>query len=304
MHEGGFLMADNKLPRLTDSMIDDIAFAMEDQEMDSAFSIKRTVVVNRSDEGEGDDELLVDLPNWTSRDGFSLMREYSESCPDAKVRKLLAKELDSHQKGVFRRFKDCLAQYPELLSQWYAFKQFRMARIIRQWYGSLGGEIGKAPELFDFDLAKSHAQLLSSITIEQGYGSFEKRIRKHVSSNCQGFAACFSSMERQGSLIAVDTENELAGFLNYSLLSDSDAIVYCFYVEPSKRRQGLFSLLVEHLTLYLGASVTIHLCLPESLKAIGSKYAALEGSSTSTIISFKAQDSGDNDELEAGSYYL
>ncbi|HPK64195.1 MAG TPA: GNAT family N-acetyltransferase, partial [Sphaerochaeta sp.] len=100
-----------RFPPLTEFLIDQIAFAMEDQNTESLLDLKQGAVITddeRSflDEDEREDpHRFIELPEWTSADGFRLMEEYAEGVRNDAIRERLFFALN-RGKGVFRAFKD------------------------------------------------------------------------------------------------------------------------------------------------------------------------------------------------------
>jgi len=140
---------------LSESLIADILFFMEDQKGSfSVDTLKGTVVSQeeRQDSGINEDELsrYIELPEWNSTDGFNLMERFSSYYRDPLIRNELKAAL-AHGRGVFRYFKDTLGLYPDAEKLWYAFKEKEMKRDILEWYNALREEwglekIGMEPE--------------------------------------------------------------------------------------------------------------------------------------------------------------
>lgn len=80
----------------------------------------------------------VRIPEKNARDGFSVMKEFTENLNDLRLKKKLQCILDG--KGAFRRFKDALKPYPKLSRLWYGFNADANTAIITQWLRSLGIE--------------------------------------------------------------------------------------------------------------------------------------------------------------------
>jgi GNAT superfamily N-acetyltransferase len=120
--------------KLPDSLIDDIIFAMENQGEEYLFDTLESLIV--PGKLENDDERYVSLPEWGPPDGYRLMEEFAASCRNAEVKRKLLAALD-RGRGVFRAFKECLAEFPETEQRWYAFKEREMRRAVREWYGDL-----------------------------------------------------------------------------------------------------------------------------------------------------------------------
>jgi len=139
---------------LTEALIDDILFAMEDQEGCFLVDTVEGVVAGgpegvnffdgETDDDEGEDcERYIDLPEWDSADGFRLMERFAAGFRNPVVSKELSSAL-GRGKGVFRAFKDVLGRYPEAEKLWYSLKEKEMKREIWRWYNGLREEWGLA----------------------------------------------------------------------------------------------------------------------------------------------------------------
>jgi ribosomal protein S18 acetylase RimI-like enzyme len=137
---------------LTEALIDDILFAMEDQEGCFLLDTVEGVVAGGPDgmnffDGETDDddgedgERYIDLPEWDSADGFRLMERFAAGFRNPVISKELSSAL-GRGKGVFRAFKDVLGRYPEAEKLWYSLKEKEMKREIWRWYNGLREEWG------------------------------------------------------------------------------------------------------------------------------------------------------------------
>jgi ribosomal protein S18 acetylase RimI-like enzyme len=155
---------------LTEALIDEILFFMEDQNSDFLLDTQEGVVLNTDDEEfeEDDDDRYISLPDWGPSDGFRLMEHFTTGLRNALVREELSAALD-RGRGVFRAFKDTLSQYPEAEKLWFSYKDREMKREVISWYNSLreswGLElIGEEPEdivglvLEDFRFRQGTAQ--------------------------------------------------------------------------------------------------------------------------------------------------
>jgi GNAT superfamily N-acetyltransferase len=138
---------------LTEAVIDEILFFMEDQSGDFMLDTQEGIVLSTDDEefdNEADDDRYVSLPDWSPSDGFRLMERFAAGLRNALVREELSAALD-RGRGVFRAFKDTLAQYPEAEKLWFSYKDREMKHEVISWYNSLreswGLElIGEEPE--------------------------------------------------------------------------------------------------------------------------------------------------------------
>jgi len=146
---------------LTEALIDEILFSMEDQNGEFLLDTVESTVVGGV---EGLDEFLknndgesssryISLPDWDSASGFRLMERFAAGFRNPLVREELSTAL-GRGRGVFRAFKDTLGRYPEAEKYWFSFKEKEMRREILRWYNGLREEwgleqIGEEPEETD-----------------------------------------------------------------------------------------------------------------------------------------------------------
>ena len=120
---------------LTDSLADDILFAMEDQQNALAVDAAGGSVV--SAESVSIDEVnFYALPEWSSGDGYSVLQEFTNNLHAPLARDELKRVLTGGR-GVFRKFKDVIKSYPEVERKWHFFKNARMRKRLNEWYGAL-----------------------------------------------------------------------------------------------------------------------------------------------------------------------
>ncbi|MDR1468960.1 MAG: UPF0158 family protein [Spirochaetaceae bacterium] len=145
---------------LTNEVIDNIVFWMEDQNGCFVINVQTGDVLNIDDEQEDGfaDEIAdniaegdyVDLPAWEPTDGFGLMENFTASLKNPPAQKKLAAALN-RGRGVFRAFKDAIAEFPEVEKMWFAYKEKELEKTVRTWYAGLCEErgiqkIGEEPE--------------------------------------------------------------------------------------------------------------------------------------------------------------
>jgi GNAT superfamily N-acetyltransferase len=139
---------------LTEALIDDILFSMEDQENEFYLDTFKGVVTggeNFEDEDfdpesepDPDSDMegrYISLPEWDSSDGFRLMERFAASCKNPLIREELSFALN-RGRGVFRAFKDALTRRPEAEKLWFAYKDREMKYEIIRWYNALREEWG------------------------------------------------------------------------------------------------------------------------------------------------------------------
>jgi hypothetical protein len=122
--------------------LDDIATALADQanyEHQWLINPETGEVVFWTEETGIDGQTPVDLddldlvgidplPPWV---WYQDMADFADIITDERAGRKLARAIQG--KGAFRRFKDELQDYPDLLSAWYAFRDVRAERRAVQW---------------------------------------------------------------------------------------------------------------------------------------------------------------------------
>ncbi|AEF80895.1 GNAT family N-acetyltransferase [Leadbettera azotonutricia] len=130
---------------LTEALMDDILFSMEDQDGDFHIDTKEGVVAEGDDDPpeEGDDEegRYISLPEWDSSSGFRLMERFAAGFRNPLIRDELTSALN-RGRGVFRAFKNTLSQHPEAEKMWFLYKEREMKQEIISWYNALREEWG------------------------------------------------------------------------------------------------------------------------------------------------------------------
>jgi GNAT superfamily N-acetyltransferase len=118
---------------LSEKAVEQIVFAMEDQEQASVVDLESgDVLPAEGHAGEG----YATPPVWSSREGFKLMEEFLASVRQPSARRELAGAL-ARGRGVFKAFKAALAEHEELERAFRDFKVRAMRRNISCWYDDL-----------------------------------------------------------------------------------------------------------------------------------------------------------------------
>ena len=133
---------------LTEALIDEILFSMEDQAGEFYVDTVNGVIVGGIDDldfleygRDKNNDRYIDLPDWDSASGYKLMERFATGFKNPLVREELNSALN-RGKGVFRAFKDTLGKYPEAEKLWFSFKEKEMKRAIFRWYNGLREEWG------------------------------------------------------------------------------------------------------------------------------------------------------------------
>lgn len=114
---------------LTPQLLDDILYAMENQEHPRVLDLISGKVVEFSEELEA---RMLPLPEWTSLDGFQTMRAFTAALRHPEVKAELTAILDAGV-GVFKAFKAALKPFASLTRRWLAFKRQTMERRVESW---------------------------------------------------------------------------------------------------------------------------------------------------------------------------
>ena len=122
--------------KLSDSLMDEILFAMENQTQEFCVDAEKNSVRPVEEAGVIDEENFYELPSWNSSDGFSLREDFVNKLHSPFARADLKRVL-AGGRGVFRNFKKVLKEYPEVEKQWIFFKNKAMSLCITKWYNSL-----------------------------------------------------------------------------------------------------------------------------------------------------------------------
>jgi len=172
--------------------MDEILFYMENQDGDFVIDTQEGHIVDifNSDYDEeadfNDNERFIPLPEWNSVEGFRLMEKFAAILKNPVIRQELSVALNRN-KGVFRAFRDVIAQYPETEKIWFNFKEKEMKREITAWYNMLREEWGLKP-------VGGEPEDNTSVVLEDFYF---KEGKKDYSFNVEtadgGFAGCIEA---------------------------------------------------------------------------------------------------------------
>ena len=234
-----------RLPRFNDQMLSEIIFGMENQDVDYMLDIGAGCLYSEEVSGERPSsvENLVELPPWTSADGYQLMVSFTNSCQDPQLRQRLADELNSKERGVFRRFRNVLSENPDALKQWYDFKDRRMKSHIKTWYRTRFSDVADDIPEEEGDL--SEGALLSDfevIHLDSPDDYCKALLDSHVADDPvkRKITDCFKSKEA----FEVISGGKACGALVYERVGDR-AVIILYYVEEQDRENGLFALMFD-----------------------------------------------------------
>lgn len=121
---------------LNPEIVDQVIFAMENQETPFRFDSETRTVVDEFPDSSEETERFIEIPGWSSADGFQLMERFVATLRNPLVREKLRAALGGG-KGVFRNFKNTLKEHGEVERLWFAFKDREMRAKVVDWYNDL-----------------------------------------------------------------------------------------------------------------------------------------------------------------------
>ena len=267
-------MEKSKIPRynevmhfeLSSMLIDEVIFFMEDQDGDFVLDTVEGIVLSTDDEEfdhDAETGRYISLPDWGPSDGFRLMERFAAGLRNALVREELSAALN-RGRGVFRAFKDTLAQYPEIEKLWFDYKDREMKREVISWYNALREQWG-------LELIGEEPEDISSLALEDFYfreGTIQDRVQAETlhcvcrEKSTGGQGNVFSGMDEwifpgDISIIAETAEGDFAGYItaiksgiatfNGDATGDTSLRICTVEVEPEYRGLGLGKTLITRL---------------------------------------------------------
>ena len=121
---------------LTESLINDVQNALENQISTFGIDAQSNSLIELNENVKVDNELIFELPEWTSEDGFELREEFVKTLHAPIAHEELLSILHSGR-GVFRNFRNALKKYPEVEKRWHIYKNNVMKTYINDWYNEL-----------------------------------------------------------------------------------------------------------------------------------------------------------------------
>jgi len=267
---------------MTAALLDQVLFAMEDQDNFSVLNLATRQVEACADENACGEDNILPLPSWSSTDGFRMMREFSESLHNPVVQAELRLVLDSGQ-GVFRRFKQVLKPRDLLYRQWLRFKRKFMEERVRQWIEQWPEVVFEDPSDPAFG-AETSGLLAADFTFREGLASEVLRLEDWDSEACLEAARGVFG-ETEGALyteyfrrnrrygpgdrywVAENPQGDWAGVVWcrrwVSGLGDTEVLdLLLWFVDPEYRGLGLGTVLLETLRGAVGPGPSLMLETP------------------------------------------
>lgn len=82
-----------------------------------------------------DEDVWVEVPTLSSREGYDLMASFADSVDEPDIRDLLDTALGG--RGPFRRFRDVVDRYPDVEARWRKFERDHVEQEAIRWLESL-----------------------------------------------------------------------------------------------------------------------------------------------------------------------
>ncbi|AEF84987.1 acetyltransferase, GNAT family [Treponema primitia ZAS-2] len=278
---------------LTDALIDDLLFAMEDQFGTLFLDTQEGMVVSEDDIDWADDkdDRFISIPEWDSADGYRVMERFAASFKNPLIQKRLTGALN-RGKGVFRAFKDALAPYPEAEKLWFAFKEQEMKKELRFWYNSLREKwglerLGEEPEetedlvledfLFRESLAadETAAETLHRLCLEEAAGGPQAPLGETP-----------WLFPGEPALVAETSGGEFAAYIAGKLRGEILEIA-ALEVRPEYRGLGLGEALLTRLLETPAAKAAAEILIDVPQTADGFSRVLLRGSFTPYVIRYR-----------------
>jgi len=273
---------------LTSALVDQILFAMEDQDNFSVLNLETRQVEPCLDENACGDGTVIPLPTWSSSDGFRMMREFSEGLHHPVVQAELRQVLDSGV-GVFRRFKQILKPRDLLYRQWLRFKRRFMEEKVRQWLDQWPEVVFEDPAEPAFGVESAHL-LAADFSFREGASGEWDRLEDWYAEACLEAARSvfgeavgpeatdyFRRGRRPGAgdrfWVAENPQGDWVGVLwarRWAAPSGSVSVdeALLWFVDPGFRGLGLGSALLERWRLASGGESTLTVATPAADRRI------------------------------------
>jgi GNAT superfamily N-acetyltransferase len=246
---------------LSEALINDILFSMEDQNDEFYLDTQNGVVISEGEieeaeaeaNGEGGENRFIGLPEWDSSEGFRLMERFAAGFKNTVIRDKLTAALE-RGKGVFRAFKNVLTDHSEAEQLWFSFKEHEMRRVILEWYNALREEwglerVGPEPEetvdlvLEDFRFRKGRPADAAAVGILHKFCLADLQLPPEI----KGDSAFIDPLGEEADLLVAETNaGEFAGFIS-SRVRGELLVVSALEVRPEYRGLGLGEALLNRL---------------------------------------------------------
>jgi len=236
---------------ISQEIIDQIIFAMEDQEKDFVVDLSNGNVVEKRFIDSG---LLgkkyADVPRWRPIDGFRLMEKFVSNLNNPIYREELMNALATGKK-VFRKFKNILKTNPAIERKWFVFKAREMKKIIFAWYNTQR-EL-KGLEKISLEEEDTEDLVLSDFLFKPWDKSNYEELAELDRS---AFLETHLYGSEREKLLTIDSDvsrvtvalaptGEIVGFI-WAIVRDGVMIIEQLYVKPDFRGLGIANCLIDN----------------------------------------------------------
>lgn len=274
LFEADFLKGFQMTFELTDSLIDDILFSMENQDAKWQVRAPDGALVNAEDisgKSKAQSEEYYDIPEWTSADGYNLMETFTNSIRMPRAREDLRRILQAGR-GVFRNFKTTVKLYPQIERKWYLFKNESMKKRVVEWYNTLRDSWGleqleynpreETEDLVQTDFVFSEynpqkdggdIRTIASFLAKDYEAQFDPLLAQAVTDIWQNLSH-FSAAEAKLGFVCRSQTDEFIGCLLVSFCPSSAkkaVMLTDFFVLPNFRGMGIAEALLQKCKPYL-----------------------------------------------------
>ncbi|HZJ88489.1 MAG TPA: UPF0158 family protein [Sphaerochaeta sp.] len=254
-----------QMPHPSDTLIDAIIFAMEDQSSTFFLDLKKAAVISleeralllETDPSAHKDRFLR-LPAWKPADGFQLMEQFVSTVRNPTLKAALAESLEQGR-GVFRRFKDVLSGEAVAERRWFTFKAEQMKRVVLSWYRSEAGALSLAHLPLEPEEHYAEDLLLADFSFDTYAGPITEELQRFIDTILaeleQGDAeSALGALLLRRSLVFEQPEHailaraydgSLIGLLLYTPIGLDTVLVPFFAVKEAYRGLGIFRLLYD-----------------------------------------------------------
>ncbi|MBN2617418.1 MAG: GNAT family N-acetyltransferase [Spirochaetales bacterium] len=250
---------------LDSSKLNEILYNMENQTKDSVIVISTGEIIYADESQDFDQEGLYPLPKWGSVDGFRIMNEFVSNLKNPVVKEELKLVLNAGS-GVFRKFKNCLKDSPEVEKLWYSFKKDEIKSKVLNWYNQIreyaGLEIFSDDDFeeedlidFDFTITKCEQEFYDTICLwdklgfKELYSNYPKDVIEDIYLSKRDDLLNPSMIDSDLIYLAENPSGEKIGFIWASsfILGDnfSGLDLIQLYVVPEYRGLGIGKILIN-----------------------------------------------------------
>lgn len=226
------------MPPLTEELLGEITFSMEDQSGLYYIDTVEQRVILDEEKSEENFERYIAIPDWTPSDGYNTMEKFVGTLKNETQREQLRAALDGG-KGVFRRFKDVLKEYPILENQWYDFKERELKKAVIRWY-----HIEDEALIYSL-LGEDELEVEPTYLFKEDF---------EFTSNVQSYQQEIEEIEQikddKREYLITTTNDQLVGFISY-IIEERKATITYYWIKEEFRGFGLFSYLFSELSTTL-----------------------------------------------------